>query len=217
MASAIAERTRLSVMPPPSPIWMSVFVIKCKRARQQAKRNEIPRNRLHTALRQLADGPGRGVAASQVAQHLVEGAWDDTELALLCWPQRVAEKCLDDPVLANTLRLNLPPKRTKSAVTRWMNELAAAGCPSVADDLLATLASDDAFDRVVAALEGGRRDHAPLALALWPDRVIDRCLENVELAALHDLRRFFWMEEQDGWRRRRESAVEVVQEIERRK
>jgi hypothetical protein len=31
----------------------------------------------------------------------------------------VAEKCLDDAELANTLRLNLPAKRTKSAVKRW--------------------------------------------------------------------------------------------------
>jgi hypothetical protein len=77
-----------------------------------------------------------------VAQHLTEGAWDDTELALLCWPARVAEKCLDDPALANTLRLNLPPKRTKSAVTRWVRELADAGCPDLAEALLATLSGE---------------------------------------------------------------------------
>jgi hypothetical protein len=191
--------------------------IAAQRARHTARLSEKQRSCLMAALRELADGPGRGVAAVQVAQHLTEGAWDDTELALLCWPARVAEKCLDDPALANTLRLNLPPKRTKSAVTRWINELAAAGCPDLAGDLLATLESDDAFERVLADLEAGRRDAALLALPLWPQRVIDRCLENPELAAAHDLRKYFWVEEQGGWRRRREPGVEVVQEIARRK
>jgi hypothetical protein len=188
-----------------------------QRARHAARLSEKQRSRLLAALHDLAGGPGRGVAAVQVAQHLTEGAWDDTELALLCWPARVAEKCLDDPALANTLRLNLPPKRTKSAVTRWVRELADAGCPDLAEALLATLETEDAFERVLAVLEAGRRDAARLALALWPVRVIDRCLENPELAAAHDLLRFFWVEERGRWRRRREQAVEVAQEIERRK
>ena len=191
--------------------------IAAQRARHAARLSEKQRSRLLAALHDLAGGPGRGVAAVQVAQHLTEGAWDDTELALLCWPARVAEKCLDDPALANTLRLNLPPKRTKSAVTRWVRELADAGCPDLAEALLATLETEDAFDRVLAVLEAGRHDAARLALALWPVRVIDRCLENPELAAAHDLLRFFWVEERGGWRRRREQAVEVAQEIERRK
>jgi hypothetical protein len=67
-----------------------------QRARQEKRLSAKQRERLLSALRELAEGPARGVAASQVAQHLAEGEWDDTELALLCWPERVAEKCLDD-------------------------------------------------------------------------------------------------------------------------
>jgi hypothetical protein len=81
-----------------------------QRARQAQRLSEAQRSKLLTALRQLATGAARGVAAAQVAQHLAEGEWDDTELALLCWPMRVAEKCLDDAELANTLRLNVPAK-----------------------------------------------------------------------------------------------------------
>jgi hypothetical protein len=185
-------------------------------ARQEQRLSEKQRGQLLAALRQLATGPARGVAASQVAQHLAEGAWDDTELALLCWPGRVAEKCLDDADLANTLRLNLPAKRTQRAIKRWTAELSDAGCPGEADAVLATLEADDAFDRLLADLEAGRRDAAPLALALWPARVIDRCLERVELAAAHDLGKYFWVEDDHGWRRRREPNVEVQIEIGRR-
>ena len=52
---------------------------------------EKQRSAVLAALVDLAVGPARNMAADAVAQHLSEGDWDDTELALLFWPQRVGK------------------------------------------------------------------------------------------------------------------------------
>ena len=75
---------------------------------------------------------------------------------------------LEDPLFAQRLRLNLPAKLTQAARKRWTADLVKEGCPALAGALLATLDDDAPFDRVVAELAGGRRDHAPIALPLWP-------------------------------------------------
>ena len=69
---------------------------------------------------------------------------------------------------------------------------------------MASLQSEQAFDNWLAELSVGRHDDAPIALPLWPVRVIDRSLSEPALAAIHDLRKYFWVQEADGvWRRRR--------------
>ena len=136
---------------------------------------------------------------------------------MLFRPERVAEKCLDNPVLANELRLNLPEKRAKTARKRWTKQLAEAGAPDLADALLATLDDDASFDQLVKEFTAGHRDNAPLALPLWPERVIGACLQEVAMAEGHALRRFFWYNAVDeGWRRRVEPRQEIRREVERR-
>lgn len=216
--------------------WRKLQALEAEIARQKARAqallNAKTLARAQQALADLAAGPARGVAAAQVAQHLAEGDWDDThvqreslrfdEVALLFWPERVAQACLDDPFLADKLRLNLPAKRTQAARKRFVKQLNDAGCPHLAQALLDTLApsgdeEDAALETILADLHAGKRDAAPLALAFRPEEVIDRALDDEDLAAAHDLRRFFWVQTPDGgWRRRVDPKQEVVDEVRRR-
>ena len=193
--------------------------IEGQKQRHRKSLTDEQRERILKALADLAEKDGYSMSGQQVAQHLAEGDWDDTEVALLFWPERVAEKCLDDPFLADNLRINLPPKRTKAAVKRWKKQLVKAGCPDQADALLASLDEEDAtLSQIIAELKTGRRDHAPLALPLYPERVVDQCTADADLAEIHGLRRFFWVQAPDGsCRRRKERQREVVDEIARRK
>ena len=71
------------------------------------------------------------------------------------------------------------------------------------------------FADVWQALAAGERDDQPLALALWPDRVVDKCASDVALAQKHDLARFLWYEDpwSKAWRRREPPEAEVNSEI----
>lgn len=96
--------------------------------------------------------------------------------------------------------------------------MAPAGADETLASALPTTLDDGApFDRVAAELAGGRRDPASIALPLWPARVVDRCADNVEIAAAHGLRKFFWVQHPgDKWRRRRELQREVQEEVAQR-
>jgi hypothetical protein len=177
-------------------------------------------NRLGQHLADLAANAGRGMPAYQVWQHLSEGDWDDTPVALALWPERVAEKCWDQPFLAAQLGLKLPNKRTKAHRERFLKKLLADSAPDLADAVAAAFQDEsDAFDAVRQALAAGERDEQPLAMALWSERVVDKCAGNLELAAQHHLRRYFWVQPSGGgpWRRRNPQAQEIRDEIARRK
>ena len=147
-------------------------------------------------------------------QHLREEDWDDLELTLLLWPERMAAKCWDDPLLAQTLGVKLPAKRTKAAFERFQAERVAVGCPDLAEPLLAALQDrGERYATLWAELARGDRDELALALALWPDRVVDKCAKDVELAERHGLRRFLWCSHPNGiWRRRKMSQQEIADE-----
>lgn len=157
--------------------------------------------------------------AGDVFQQLVGGEWDDHELALLVWPNRVADKCWDDAILATKLKVKLPDRRTKANRKRFVEGLISKGCPELADQLAAAFECHDeplgtAWDELVQ----GIHDEQPLALSLWPDRVVDKCTEDVELAQAHNIQRFFWVQHPtEAWRRRISPETEVANEIERRK
>ncbi|MCB0069889.1 MAG: BREX-1 system adenine-specific DNA-methyltransferase PglX [Caldilineaceae bacterium] len=188
-----------------------------QRTRWAERLTERQRTRIFAALEELAAGRGHSLPATQIAQQLNSGAWDDTELALLFWPERIAKKCLDDQLFANQLRLNLPEKRTKTARKRWTNQLVEAGVPDLVDALTATLDTDQPFDQLVADLAAGRLDDAPIALPLWPDRVINAVLDNHKIAQAHGLSKYFWTDHPAGaWRRRLSPFTEIQQEIARR-
>ena len=186
---------------------------------EQVRRQQRPgRDQLRSGLAALTLGEGRGLRCEQVYEALATGKWDDLTPALLLWPERVAQKCWDDPLLAVTLKIDLPTKRTKAARERFIAERVAAGCPDLADALREALADRvDRFASLWAELTRGDRDELALALALWPDRVVDKCAKDVELAERHGLRRFLWVQDLSGvWRRRKALKEEIASEIARR-
>ena len=125
-------------------------------------------------------GRARGLRCDEVVEQLASGQWDDLEVALLLWPERVAEKCWDDPLLAVMLKIDLPTKRTKAARERFVKERVEAGCPDLAEAVIEAL--DDRPDRFSAfwsELARGDNDGLALALALWPDRVVEKCAVDV--------------------------------------
>ena len=198
--------------------WRALRTPEEELADQKERQRSPTSDHLRDLLSGLATGLAQGVPAYQVCQHLVEGDWDDLEVAARLWPERVAEKCWDNPMLAHELEVRMPKRRSKAGHKRVVKQLVEAGCADLADASVAALEDVEApFDAVWTELAQRKRDNEPLALALWPDRVVDKCVADLELAARHDLRRFFWCKHpHDTWRRRRRPRREVADEIARR-
>ena len=73
------------------------------------------------------------------------------------------------------------------------------------------------FATLWQALESGKRDDLPLALELWPERVVGKALKDAELAAQHGLFDVYWYDEPGtGVRRRQPISREIAHEVERR-
>lgn len=176
------------------------------------------RSQSRRLLGELAGGRGAGLSGAQVYALLASGDWDDLEVARLLWPERAAEKCWNNPLLAMDWQITLPGKSTKKAQRDFFAQLTADGCPEVADLLAGVLAQEDAsFSAVWSRLSAGEMDDTPLALSLWPERVLAKCLEDAALAGVHEVRGFFWVEGPGGvWRRRVGVGEEVKGEVERR-
>lgn len=51
-------------------------------------------------------------------------------------------------------------------------------------------------------LQSGDYDWAHLAMHLWPERVVPRCMEDRSLAIAHGLEDVFWVEDEERWRPR---------------
>lgn len=187
-------------------------------ADRRKKQQILAHDHLRQHLETLAASTGRGISAFQVWQHLAEGNWDDTNVALDLWPERAGEKCWDNPLLANKLGLKLPVKRTKANRKHFLKRILDEGAPELAQAVASAFQDEsEAFDTIWQALERGQRDEQPLALALWPERVIDKCVANVELAIQHNLHRYFWYQPPNApWRRRKPQAQEIKEEINRR-
>jgi len=187
-------------------------------ADQKQRHTSPARQRVAALLADLAQRRGQARTAAQVYAHLAAGDWDDLPLARLLWPARVAEKCWNNPLLAMDWRVSLPDKNTKKAQRDFYAQMESEGCPEVADLLAGVLAEDDtSFAALWSRLAGGQQDDAPLALALWPQRVIDKSLVDAALAGVHGLRGFFWVEGDEGvWRRRVAVGDEVRGEVGRR-
>ena len=123
-----------------------------------------------------------------------------------------------DPDLARRLEVKLPAKRTKAARDKLVKEYEADGYGELTGIVRAALSErSEPFRDLWQQLANGQLDDSPLALALWPDRVVDRCTEDRELADRHELTRYFWYHEPSGdWRRRKEPEQEVADEVARR-
>jgi hypothetical protein len=191
-------------------------------AHQIVIRQSEERDRLREHLEDLAAGEGRYLPAMQIWQYLAEGAWDHHPLGLLLYPERAAAAAFEDAteVYDNlTARgQKLLQKDTKKNKRLLTKRLVERGTPELVDAVEATLADEPvAFTTLWQALESGERDELPLALALWPERVVGKALHDPVLATQHRLFEFFWYHDPDeGVRRRRSVRREIQREAARR-
>ena len=161
------------------------------------------RERLVEAVAEFLDKEACGSSTEEAHELLAGGSYDHTRLALLLWPKRVVMKCLGDARLASRLGIELPEDATERVLERMAKRYAAEGCPELGNTFLAAFEGVD--ERIAdrwRRLADGELDEVPLALELWPGRVIDKCLENLDLARKHGLEPYFWCEDPEGtWRR----------------
>ncbi|MGA2258961.1 MAG: hypothetical protein ABSG53_30190, partial [Thermoguttaceae bacterium] len=183
----------------------------------QKKRRRLNRHdQLRSELSSLARGAGTELTAAELWKKLEAGDLDNTGAALLLWPRRVVEKCALDPMLADRLHVNIPNRRTDKAIEQLIKKHEDGGCGHLAIAVGAALGDRNTpYFGVWKSLETGEIDEQALALALWPDRVVDKCAVDVGLAQKHDLARFFWYNDpwSKAWRRRESPDVEVKNEI----
>lgn len=183
---------------------------------QKQRRRLAKHDRLRAELALLAQGAGAERTAAGLWSRLHAGELDDTGTALLLWPRRVVEKCAVDPKLADKLHVTIPKRRTDKAIEQLIKRYESDGCGHLAGAVGTALADRDIpYPAVWQFLETGDRDELALSLALWPNRVVDKCAADLALAQTHDLTRFFWYDDRwsKAWRRRKSPDVEVQNEV----
>lgn len=189
--------------------------VKTQIERQQSD----ARDRVKQLLAEFAQGKDGTISATDIGDQLAAGAFDDRELTLLLYPARMAETVWESPVLATRLNVNLPSKKTKAARDKFIKEIVNKGCAEVGSMLEAALnGRAKSFAEVWAELERGDHDELPFALALWPERVVEKCTKDVTLAETQGLRKFFWVQHPtEVWRKRITIEEEITNEVARRR
>lgn len=199
--------------------WRALQSPKQEREEQKRRQRTPARERARHLLSEWAGGEAGGLSAAALADRLAAGAYDDGDLALLLYPERMGARCWAEPVLAERLGLKLPAKKTKAARDKFIKQIVADGCADLAPMLEAALAGrETGWADFWQALAAGAHDALPIALALWPDRVVEGCAEDFSLAEAHGLQQFFWVRHPgDAWRRRLPIDEEIANEIVRRR
>jgi hypothetical protein len=202
--------------------WRPLRDPNVEEADQIAYRQSEARDRLRELFAELATGDEGYLPAMQIWQSLEEGAWDHKPLGFHLFPERAAEAAFDH---AGRIFPYLPPPEQKllhKATQKNQQELArrllARGTAELVEAVQATLADEPAdFASLWRALAKGELDERPLALELWPERVIGKALRDPDLAARHGLCDYFWYDEPGaGIRRRQPIQREIAHEVERR-
>ncbi len=202
--------------------WRPLQAPAEEEAWQIAGRQSVERERLRDLLAKLAAGDDGYLPARQIWQSLAEGAWDYRPLGFHLFPQRAAEAAFDNATrifphleAAEKKLLQKGSKKNQAELTR---RFLARGTPELVEAVQTTLADEPAdFASLWRALERGEMDERPLALELWPARVVGKALKDAKLAAQHGLFDFFWYDEPDaGVRRRQPRQREIDHEVERR-
>ncbi len=199
--------------------WRLLDEPQAEIAGQKSRRKSDTREELKRVVADFVEKEAGKSSCRDIWRQLDEGAFDHTRLALMLWPLRVIMKCETAPHLANFPEIDLPKSLTKSALSRLARKHEAAGCPDLVDEFKAAFAEcDEPLAERWQCLDSGKLDDLPLALELWPDRVIDECLADVALAKKHGVEMYFWCEDPaaDHWRRLESPDKEEQIELERR-
>jgi hypothetical protein len=199
--------------------WRALQSPKDEIEEQKRRQYSKARERVKILLCELARGEDGSLSAADVGSRLASGGYDERELALLLYPHRMAEKCWEDVALAQRLGLSHPAKKTKTAREKFILEIVTKGCAEIAPMVEAAIdGRAKSFAEVWQEIESGKREDLALALALWPDRIADKCAEDMALAEVHGLRKYFWVQySAEAWRRRLSIEEEISNEIEWRR
>ena len=202
--------------------WRPLGAPTEEEARQIEIREADERDRLRQLFGDLAASNEGYLPAMQVWQSLAEGEWDDRPLGLHLYPARAAEAAYDNavnvfPHLAQQGK-KLLQKGTQKNKRLLTKRLLARGTPELVDAVEETLAEETIdFATLWRELEQGKRDKLPLALELWPKRVVGKALHDADLATRQNLFDFYWYDEPGiGARRRQPIKREISHEVERR-
>ena len=153
--------------------------------------------------------------------NLESGALDELSIALLLWPERVALKCWDDSLLMEKHGLPKVTSRTQAKKRAFIKKMEREGCALVTDTLVqAAKSSGDEFSKFWSDASLGEYDTYEFSRWLWPERVLEKCRDQYDLAASHGLERFFWTTHPEiqtaGEPRQRKSIeTEIADEIKR--
>ena len=192
---------------------------------QRSRRSSQAFTAFQKAMDSLAEKVGDGFSASEAWNHLSDGDWDDSDVAMLLWPRRVVLKCFEDEALAKTHRINdralSNVKQSGSndiVVERVIDYHEQFSCSTLLDSLKSGMSrAEGSFLEFWEYFKQADYDYSELSLRLWPDRIVNQCTEDIDVAREQSMLRFFWVEGQDGqWRRRRSPEKEIADDIGRR-
>ena len=202
--------------------WRQLLPPDQERSRQIEQRQKGSRDRLRTLFTDLATGEKGDLAAGDVWQALHDGTWDASPLGIHLFPERAMEAAFEDSTsfiaYVNSDAQKLLAKKTHRNKTALVKQLIGEGSQELVGAIEATLADcSETFATLWNALQNGLRDDLPLALELWPERVVGKAVKDVTIAEQHDLTAFLWYDELGvGLRPRRHITEEITREIERR-
>jgi hypothetical protein len=192
---------------------------------QRSRRSNQALAPFQKAMDSLVREKGDSIPATRAWRHLSDGDWDDSHVAMLLWPRRVVLKCFEDEALAKTHRINERAlnsvKKSGSndvVVERVIDYHNKFSCSSLLGGLESAMTeSEDSFAEFWEYLKQADHDYSALSLLLWPDRIVNQCTEDIDVARQKNMLQFFWVQEQDGGLRRRLSPEEeITAEIGRR-
>lgn len=185
---------------------------------QKQRRTTVVREQFLEAFAALASSEIGRQAKSFVWQSLREGQLDDHKIALWLWPDRVIEKARHDQAITDVHELKAKDLATSRACVKLKQRYSTPELEKLREAAEAFCVDRDSpLHTAWEALSRGEFDDQPLALELWPDRVIDKCVQDVDLAEKHNLRDCFWYNSPDkGWRLRQAPEDEIAWESGRR-
>lgn len=198
--------------------WRGLLAPSSEIGNQKKRRMTAVREQFLKALAALAMSEIGARTTSSVWQSLRDGELDGQKAALWVWPDRVIERARHDQTMADVHEIKqreIESSRACAQLKRRYNTVELEQLRAAAESFC--VGRDSAFRAAWEALSCGDFDEQALALELWPDRVIEKCLQDVCLAEKHRLRDYFWYQAPDnGWRRRQEPDEEVAWESGRR-
>jgi hypothetical protein len=152
------------------------------------------------------------------------GEHDDHPLAIRLWPRRVCETALVDPVIAKSHELNLPKlsalsaEETQPRIEAWLDKMSRRHGAAEIDRSFMSAAFGEReplreWKAWWAQLDDGQLDHLPVARYFRPEEVAKACQSTLDLANVHEVRRFFFIDTGSSLRKRLPPTEEISREV----